>query len=139
MDDLRIDETLAIPSDELEWTFSPSGGPGGQHANRASTRAEVRFDVASSRAFDEATRRRLLDKIGPVTVISVTVDESRSQWRNRQMAAQRLAERIRDDLKPDPPRRRPTRPSRAARRRRIDAKRARSQTKTLRRSPGPED
>jgi len=139
MDDLRINDTLSIPADELEWTFSPSGGPGGQHANRSSTRAELRFDVAASRAFDEVTQRTVLRKIDPDTVMSVTVDETRSQWRNRQMAARRLADRIRDALKPDPPPRRPTKPSRSARRRRVDEKRSRSRTKTLRRTPGVED
>ena len=139
MDDLRINDTLSIPADELEWTFSPSGGPGGQHANRSSTRAELRFDAAASRAFDEVTRRTVLRKIDPDTVMSVTADETRSQWRNRQMAARRLADRIRDALKPDPPPRRPTKPSRSARRRRVDEKRSRSRTKTLRRAPGVED
>jgi len=139
MDDLKINETLSIPADELEWTFSPSGGPGGQHANRASTRAELRFDPSTSRALDEVTRRKLLATVGTGAVMSVTVDETRSQWRNRQIAARRLAQQIREALEPEPPRRRATGPSRAARRRRADAKRARSQTKTLRRSPGPED
>jgi len=139
MDDLRINDTISIPADELEWTFSPSGGPGGQHANRSSTRAEVRFNVARSRAFDDVTRRTLLRKFDPDTVISVTADETRSQWRNRQMAARRLGDRIREALKPDPPRRRPTKPSRSARRRRIEEKRSRSRTKILRRPPGAED
>ena len=139
MDDLRINDTISIPADELEWRFSPAGGPGGQHANRSSTRAEVRFDVAASRAFDQVTRRTVLRKIDPETVISVTADETRSQWRNRQKAARRLADRIREALEPEPPTRRPTKPSRAARRRRIEEKRSRSRTKSLRRAPRAED
>ena len=139
MDNLKINDMISIPADELEWTFSPSGGPGGQHANRASTRAEVRLDVARSRAFDDATRRTLLRKFHPETVIAATADETRSQWRNRQIAGRRLADRIREALKPDPPKRRPTKPSRTARRRRVEEKRSRSRTKNLRRTPGTED
>jgi len=139
MDDLAISETIAIPADELHWTFSPTGGPGGQHANRSSTRAELRFDVAASRAFDEETRSLVSRHLADGPVITVVVDETRSQWRNRQIARRRLADRIREALRPDPPKRRPTKPSRAARKRRADAKRARSHTKSLRRRPGPED
>jgi len=139
MDDLRISDTISIPADELQWTFSPAGGPGGQHANRSSTRAELRFDVAASRAFDDESKRRLLDKVGDNSVMLVTVDETRSQWRNRQIARQRLGEQLNEALRPDPPRRRATKPSRAARRRRIDAKRSRSRTKSLRKSPGLDD
>jgi ribosome-associated protein len=139
MDDLRINDVISIPADELEWTFSPSGGPGGQHANRSSTRAEVRLDVAASRAFDDMTRQTVLRRIDPETVISATADETRSQWRNRRQAARRLADRIRETLAPEPPARRPTKPSRAARRRRIDEKRSRSRTKSLRQTPRADD
>jgi ribosome-associated protein len=139
MDDLRISETISIPADELQWAFSPAGGPGGQHANRSSTRVVLRFDVEASRAFDDETRLRLLERFGRDSVMLVTVDETRSQWRNRQMARQRLGDRLREALRPDPPKRRATKPSRAARRRRVDGKRLRSQTKSLRKSPGLED
>ena len=139
MDDLKISETITIPAGELGWTFSPTGGPGGQHANRSSTRAELRFDVRTSKAFDDETRERLLARLAIDGTVTVIVDETRSQWRNRQIARQRLADRIREVLKPDPPKRRPTKPSRAARRRRIDEKKARSRTKSLRKPPGSED
>lgn len=139
MDDLRISDTISIPADELQWTFSTAGGPGGQHANRSSTRAELRFDVAASRAFDAETRRRLLDKAGDHSLMLVTVDETRSQWRNRQIARQRLREQLSEALRPDPPKRKATKPSRAARRRRIDEKRSRSRTKSLRKAPGPDE
>jgi ribosome-associated protein len=139
MDDLRISDSISIPADELQWTFSPAGGPGGQHANRSSTRAELRFDVAASRAFDDESKRRLLDKVGDNSVMLVTVDETRSQWRNRQIARQRLSEQLSEALRPDPPKRRATKPSRAARRRRIDDKRSRARTKSLRKSPGLDD
>ena len=139
MDDLRISDTISVPADELQWTFSPAGGPGGQHANRSSTRAELRFDVGASRAFDDETRRRLLDKVGDDSVMLVTVDETRSQWRNRQIARRRLGELLREALRPDPPKRKATKPSRAARRKRVDEKRSRSRTKSLRRAPGPDE
>jgi ribosome-associated protein len=139
VDDLTISETITIPAGELAWTFSPTGGPGGQHANRSSTRAEVRFDVSASRAFDDESRSRLLARLAPGGIVTVIVDETRSQWRNRQIARQRLAGRIREVLKPDPPKRRPTKPSFAARRRRVDEKKARSRTKSLRKPPGTED
>jgi len=139
MDDLKISETITIPADELWWTFSPSGGPGGQHANRSSTRAELRFDVAASRAFDGETRATVSDHLQDGPVVRVVVDETRSQWRNRQIARRRLRDRIREALRPDPPQRRPTKPSRTARRRRLDDKRARSRTKSLRRRPSTND
>lgn len=139
MDDLKISETITIPARELGWSFSPTGGPGGQHANRSSTRAELRFDVEDSRAFDDETRERLLARLATGGTVTVIVDQTRSQWRNRQIARERLADRIRKALKPDPPKRRPTKPSRAARRRRADDKKARSRTKSLRKPPGSED
>jgi len=139
VDDLKISETITIPAGELSWTFSPTGGPGGQHANRSSTRAELRFDVGASRAFDDATRQRILSRLATNGVVTVIVDETRSQWRNRQIARQRFADRIRETLKPDPPRRRATKPSRAAQRRRVNEKKARSRTKSLRKPPGAED
>jgi ribosome-associated protein len=136
VDDLKISETITIPADELCWTFSPSGGPGGQHANRSSTRAELRFDVSASRAFDDETRATVSEHLDVGPVVKVVVDETRSQWRNRQIARRRLRDHILEALRPDPSPRRPTKPSRAARRRRLDDKRARSRTKSLRRRPG---
>ncbi len=138
MDDLRVTDDLSIPADELDWTFLPSGGPGGQHANRSSSKVVLRFDVATSRAVDEETRRRLLDRLAD-PVLSVTVDDSRSQWRNRQIAKRRLRDRLQAALAPEAPRRRPTKPTRRVRQRRLDAKRARSQTKALRKPPDPGD
>lgn len=138
MDDLRVTDDLSIPADELDWTFLPSGGPGGQHANRSSSKVVLRFDVASSAAVDEETRRRLLDRLAD-PVLSVTVDDSRSQWRNRQIAKRRLRDRLQAALAPEAPRRRPTKPTRRVRQRRLDAKRARSQTKALRKPPDPGD
>jgi ribosome-associated protein len=137
MDDLRVTDTITVPAGELEWRFTPSGGPGGQHANRSSTRAEVTFDLAASDAIAEDVKARMLERLGgraPGGLITVGEDSSRSQWRNRQKARSRLAELLRDAMKVERPRRR-TRPSRAAKRRRLDEKRRRSEKKQLRRKP----
>ena len=126
---LRVNRSLAIPRHELEWRFSPSGGPGGQHANRSNTRAEVRFDVEASPSLGPYQRQRLLAKLGPV--VRVVADEERSQARNRALAAERLAARLAEALHVTRPRR-PTAPSAGARARRLDAKRRRGTTKQQR-------
>ena len=138
MDDLTVTGSLVIPSGELQWRFDPAGGPGGQHANKSSTRVELSYDIAGSPSVDDATRRRLLTALGDRLsngVLTVQVGDSRSQWRNRQLARRRLAEILQAGLKPPAPRRRPTKPSRAARERRLNAKRARAETKRMRRRP----
>lgn len=140
MDDLRITDDISIPAAELEWRFVTSGGPGGQHANRSATRAELIFDLGSSRAFSDDVKHRMLDALRDETVDGVlTVGEgsSRSQWRNRQKARARLAEMLRAAMRPKPSRK-PTKPSRAAKRRRLRDKRRRSEKKRLRRPPEPE-
>ena len=140
-DDLVVNSEIVIPDDELQWTFSTSGGPGGQHANRSNTRAELRFDVAGSASIPDNLRGRVLEVLQKRLVggvVLVTVDESRSQWRNRQMARKRLAELLDDAARPPAPPRRRTKPSRSARRRRLESKRRRGETKRLRRRPGPE-
>lgn len=131
-DVLRVNRSLRIPLDELEWRFMPSGGPGGQHANRSNTRAEVRFDIAVSPSLGPRQRTRLLERLGPT--VRITVDAERSQTRNRAIAQQRLAERLEAALRVDKPRR-PTAPTAAARRRRLEAKRHRSEQKRQRRPP----
>ena len=136
--DLRLERGALIPARELRWAFGPSGGPGGQHANRANTRAELRFDVTSSSAFDERQRAQLERRLGGRLregVLTVVADERRSQWRNRQDARARLKAMLDEAMQPDPPARRPTRPGRGARRRRAEEKRRRSETKRLRRRP----
>jgi len=139
---LVVTDRLAIPAAELTWRFGTSGGPGGQHANKASSRAELSFDVAGSPTLSAEMRDRILDRLGgraPRGVLTVSVDDSRSQWRNRILARRRMAEVLADALRPDPAPRRPTLPSRAARLRRLERKRARAETKRLRRKPGPGD
>lgn len=140
MTDLRINDRLTIPPGELEERFTTSGGPGGQHANRASTRVILSFDLASSSVLDDSTRAQLTRRLGSRLrggVLTVTAEDSRSQWRNRQMARGRLAETLRDALRPEI-RRVPTRPSRTAKRKRVDDKKARGKIKQLRRKPDVE-
>ena len=133
---LRVNRTLRIPLDELEWRFTPSGGPGGQHANRSNTRAEVRFDIAGSPSLGPRQRARLLERFGPT--IRVAVDNERSQSRNRALAQERLAARLGAALHIEKVRR-PTGPTAAARRRRLDQKRRRSEQKQRRRPPTATD
>ena len=134
---LRVTGTCAIPLDELEWRFSGSGGPGGQHANTSNTRVEVRFDVEASPSLTPSQRARLLDRFGPM--VRVVAADTRSQARNRELALARLRERLADALR-TPRARRATAPTRAARRRRIEAKRRRGDLKRQRRMrPGAED
>jgi len=113
-----------IPDSELVWRFDTSGGPGGQHANRSNTRAELRFSIEESVAFDTETRQRIIAKLGPS--LRVVEDGSRSQTTNRKRALRRLEATLEDASRPDAPPRRPTKPSRAARQRRLNEKRARS-------------
>jgi ribosome-associated protein len=126
-----------IPDSELQWRFGPSGGPGGQHANRSATRAELRFNIETSRAFDDPMRERLVTKLG--VEVRIIEDGSRSQATNRKRAIRRLNAVLEDAARPDPPTRRATRPSRSARRRRLDEKRARSETKKARKPPTAND
>lgn len=118
-DDLRITASVVIPAAELGWSFMAAGGPGGQHANTSNTAAELRFDVASSAAFSETQRTRLLEKIG--SEIRLVAREERSQLRNRNLALDRLRSMIADALHV-PRVRRPTKPSRGSVQRRLTAK-----------------
>jgi ribosome-associated protein len=129
---IRVTRSVVLPLEEVELRFSRSSGPGGQHAQKTETRVEALFDVESSSTLSEAQKRRLHDRAGPV-VRAVAQDE-RSQWRNRELALERLAAAIRDGLKTQPPRR-PTKPTAAARERRLGAKRLRGRTKRLRKPP----
>jgi ribosome-associated protein len=117
---------------EVAFRFSRSSGPGGQHAQKSSTRVEALFDVEGSAALTDAERQRVLAKLGPV-VRSIAQDE-RSQLRNRELATDRIVEQLREATKVRRPRR-ATKPSAAARAKRLDEKRRQSQTKQLRRPP----
>ena len=129
---LRVTAGLRIPESELRWRFSRSGGPGGQHANTADTRAEVRFDVVGSPSLGPRQRARLLERLGPE--VRVVASDERSQARNRALAQERLVARLADALRVDPTRR-PTRPTKASVQRRLDEKRRRSARKADRRRP----
>lgn len=135
-EELRIDAGLAVPLTEVELRTSRSSGPGGQHANVTASRVEAVFDVAASTTLSEDQRERLLERAGPV--ISAVAQDARGQSRNRELALRRLAEKIATGLR-TPRRRRPTRPSRAARDRRLAQKRRRGERKRGRRPPGEED
>lgn len=128
---LRITRSLVVPESELQWKFSASGGPGGQHANTANTRADVRFDVEASEALGPVQRQRILTRLGPV--VRVSASDERSQARNRALAAGRLAEKLRDALRIDPPRR-ATKPSVGATERRLGEKARRGSIKAQRRA-----
>ena len=134
--ELRVSRTCRIPLDELEWRFTGSGGPGGQHANTANTRAEVRFDIEGSPSLGPRQRARLLERLGPK--VRVVASDERSQLRNRELALDRLRSRLAEALRVDRERR-PTSPTAAARRRRVDSKRKRGEVKKMRRRPWPSD
>jgi ribosome-associated protein len=135
-DRLVVSESVRIPRHELNIRFSPSGGPGGQHANKAATRAELTFVVATSSALSDEQRRRVITRLGEV--VRVVADGERSQARNRTAAENRLAGRLRDALHV-PRARRATRPTKGSQRRRVDAKRRRTEVKRTRRRPTLDD
>jgi ribosome-associated protein len=118
---------------EVAFRFSRSSGPGGQHAQKSSTRVEALFDVAESSGLTERERALVLERLGPV-VRAVAQDE-RSQLRNRELATERIIEQLREAAKVRRPRR-PTAPSRASQERRLEEKRRRGATKRLRRDLG---
>ena len=127
---IRVTRSVAIPRAEIELRFSRSSGPGGQHAQKTESRVEALFDVEASTALTPVQKRRVLAKAGPV-VRAIAQDE-RSQWRNRELAVERLVATLREALRV-PRKRVPTKPSAAARERRLEQKKRRSKTKRLRR------
>ena len=133
--ELRVTRTCRIPLHELEWRFTASGGPGGQHANTANTKAEVRFDIANSSSLGPRQRARLLERLGPS--LRAVAEDERSQLRNRELALDRLRSRLAEALRIDRERR-PTAPTAAARRRRVESKRKRGDVKRMRRRPWPD-
>jgi ribosome-associated protein len=125
-----------IPPEDLSWRFSRSPGPGGQSVNTTESRVELSFDLAGSDALPPELKDRAIRALaGRLTggVITVTASEYRSQLRNREAAAERMSALLTEATAPPPPPRRPTRPSRAARERRLADKQRRSQVKRLRR------
>ena len=130
--DLPIAPHLLIPAAELQWRFSRSSGPGGQNVNKLETAVELVFDLEGSSAIGPFQKQRLLDRLGSRCVagcLRVAVSEHRSQYQNRQLALQRLGDLLREGLKPPPKLRKPTKPTRGSVKRRVDAKKQRSQVK----------
>ena len=121
-----------MPLSEIELRFSRSSGPGGQHAQKSETRVEAIFHVEASSALTEIQKARVVHKAGPV--LRAVAQDERSQARNRELAVERLVEALREALRVER-RRRPTKPTAAARERRLQQKRRRSETKQLRRRP----
>lgn len=137
---LEIGARRLLDESELEFRFTRSGGPGGQHVNTSATRVELVFDLSASRALDDDERslaaRRLRTRLDGDGRLRVVAQDERSQARNRQLAVTRFCELMREALRPPPPPRRPTRPSRSAEERRLAGKRQTSTRKRLRRPPG---
>ena len=137
-DDLAIDSHLTIPASELSWQASRSSGPGGQHVNTADTRIQVRWSVRDSAVLSDFQRSRLLNVLATRLTgegeIILASDAHRSQRRNREDVAQRLAQLVRQALVPPKPRKK-TRPTKASRQRRLQDKKRRSQVKKGRGQP----
>ena len=129
---IRVTRSVALPLAEIELRFSRSSGPGGQHAQKSETRVEAVFDVEASAALSPAQKARVIRRAGPV--IRAVAQDERSQLRNRELAVERLVAQLREALRV-PRRRVPTKPSAAARERRLEEKRRRGGVKRLRRRP----
>jgi ribosome-associated protein len=138
---LRVTRSVVVPEGELQWRFSRSSGPGGQSVNTADSRVELSLDLTTTTALGPSLRARALERLaGRVVdgVLTVTASEHRSQFRNREVALERLADILAEAVAPPPPKRRPTRASKGSVERRLVEKRRRSQTKKLRRADDPD-
>jgi ribosome-associated protein len=135
-DPMPIGRHAAVPLSEITIRASRSSGPGGQHANVTESRIEASLEIASSSAFSEEQKRRIIARLGPRAV--AVAQDARSQARNRELALERLQRRLAAALAVQRPRR-ATRPTEGAKRRRLDAKRRHSERKRTRRPPGSED
>lgn len=138
-DDLRVNNWLVIPGAELRERFSRSSGPGGQSVNTTDSRVELSFDIARSLSLPERERRRALSRLAARLAdgtLTVAAETERSQLMNREAARARLAALLREAIAPPPPPRVPTKPTMAARARRLEDKRRRARTKRDRRQPG---
>jgi ribosome-associated protein len=129
---IRVTRSVTIPRSEIDVRFSRSSGPGGQHAQKSETRVEAVFDVEASEALTPAQKKRVIARTGPV--IRAVAQDERSQWRNRELAIERVVDALRTALRVER-RRVATKPTQAARERRLEEKRRRSETKRLRRPP----
>jgi ribosome-associated protein len=129
---IRVTRSVVVPLGEIELRFSRSSGPGGQHAQKSETRVEAVFDVEASEALSDVQKRRVIARTGPI--LRAVAQDERSQWRNRELAVERIADQLRAALRVER-RRVATKPTAAAVERRLDQKRRRSATKRLRRGP----
>jgi ribosome-associated protein len=138
MADVQITRSVSVPEEELEVQFARSGGPGGQHANTSSTKVELRFDVDGSRSLSDGQKARIRSRLGNrITKDGVLVlhsSEYRSQTRNREAVLARFANLLGEALRPTKQRKK-TRPSKASKERRLEAKRRTAQKKALRQTP----
>jgi len=133
---LRVTRSVVVPEGELRWRFSRSSGPGGQSVNTADSRVELSLDVRATTAFGARQRARALERLSGRLVdgvLTITASEHRSQLRNREAALERLARTLREAIAPPPPKRRPTRATRASVERRLADKKRRARAKKLRR------
>lgn len=136
---MRVTDRWTVPAAELRERFSRSSGPGGQGVNTADTRVELSFDLANSPSLPESLRTRALERLAGRLVdgvLTITASEHRAQLANREAARERLAALLREAISPPPPPRRPTRPSRGAKERRLADKKRQSQRKRERRVDG---
>lgn len=129
-DSIRVTRSVVVPLTEVELRFSRSSGPGGQHAQKSETRVEAVFDVDASEALTERQKRRVIERAGPF--LRAIAQDERSQARNRELALERLAGQLREALRV-PRKRVATEPTAAAKERRLEEKRRRSELKRLRR------
>jgi ribosome-associated protein len=134
-DRLHVAPGVEIPLAEIDLRASRSSGPGGQHANVTASRIEASFDIEASRSLTDAQKHRLTRRYGPR--VAAVAQDARGQSRNRELALRRLREKLAAGVR-EPKRRRATRPTASARRRRLEGKRRRSQTKALRRRVDPD-
>ncbi|MCQ2000573.1 alternative ribosome rescue aminoacyl-tRNA hydrolase ArfB [Arthrobacter zhaoxinii] len=136
--DLVVSPALTIPAAELEWRFSRSSGPGGQHVNTSDSRVALSWNVAGSTVLSDQQRLLLLQQLKRslvAGVLTVTASEQRSQLRNRETALAKLAALVAGGLAPGPPPRRRTKATRGSNYRRLDAKKQRAATKRQRQRP----
>jgi ribosome-associated protein len=133
---MRVARGVDIPLEEIELRASRSSGPGGQHANVTASRIEAVFDVRASKALTEEQKRRIMARCGPR--VTAVAQDARGQSRNRELALERLRERLANALHV-PRSRRPTKPTKASRERRLESKRRQSGRKAARRRPPSED
>ena len=132
---IRVTRSVLLPISEIELRVSRSSGPGGQHAQKSSTRVEALLDVEASTALTDIQKHRVVARAGPI--LRAVAQDERSQARNRELAIERLVGKLREALAV-PRRRVATRPGTKARERRLEGKRRRARTKALRKPPSPE-